>query len=903
MLKENEARFRFIADSTCDWESWIGLDGKLMWVNPAVENITGYSREEYLNMPHRLKHIIFDDDQERILSHFENGIKHHKSANDVDFRIRCKDGSLKWVSVSYQPMYMDGGECLGLRSSIRDIHKRKKIEEQLLTANVFLDALMENLPVAVFVKETKELKYVYWNTACESQIGVLKHDIIGKTDYDVFSREIADRLTAMDRLTAETGELLNIPEELVNVPFKGTSFFHTKKVPLLNQQGLPAFILGIAENITEQKQTQSALRESEEKYRTLLNDATDAIFLADQEGNIFESNKQAEKLLGYTAQELTGINFAQLHIEQERDSVVNLVKTTLLPQGTWSLPAVQLKKKDGTPVPVDITGSFVEYAGQRVIQGVVRDISERKAAEAQLAAYRRYLEDMVKVRTAELTALNAQLQQEIEGRKITENKLRRSEEQFRSVIETASDAIVTADSSGNIILWNKAAEKTFGYTAEEMLHKPFLGIMPEQLREEHWRQFTSFLEEREPGIVVTHGQLQARRKDGSELSVEGSASLWKTNDGVFLTSLIRDISDRKQSEELLQKSEDRFRNLAQSSTEAIIIIDSEGAIIFWNKSAERMYGYTQEEVLHKNNSMLVPARLQSQSERYFEQLRRDPTVAAPDHLYESCARRKDGSEFPVEVALSLWSTGDSTFYCVMLRDITERKRSDYVIRKVNECLLSFSADPDKNIQGIVETAGMIFDGAAASYFKKQADAAHIAMAWHLPARYRNLPPFNAHNFDKLFASGADQPLILNRRNILRSVTKDSPMLQMGFESFIATPVKLRNTFIGSLNVAFNDEKRFSPSELDIFSILAKAVSIEEERKRVLEELKQNQLMLIKSKKKPQSIFRGRYYQSARRRKKISPARCTMSSGPWWLPSAPASRSPGKRLSKAASSRR
>ena len=195
---------------------------------------------------------------------------------------------------------------------------------------------------------------------------------------------------------------------------------------------------------------------------------------------------------------------------------------------------MQLKKKDGTPVPVDITGSFVEYAGQRVIQGVVRDISERKAAEAELAAYRRYLEDMVKVRTAELTALNAQLQQEIEGRKITENKLRRSEEQFRSVIETASDAIVTADSSGNIILWNKAAEKTFGYTAEEMLHKPFLGIMPEQLREEHWRQFTSFLEEREPGIVVTHGQLQARRKDGSELSVEGSASLWKTGDGVFL---------------------------------------------------------------------------------------------------------------------------------------------------------------------------------------------------------------------------------------------------------------------------------------------------------------------------------------------------------------------------------
>ena len=88
---------------------------------------------------------------------------------------------------------------------------------------------------------------------------------------------------------------------------------------------------------------------------------------------------------------------------------------------------MQLKKKDGTPVPVDITGSFVEYAGQRVIQGVVRDISERKAAEAELATYRRHLEDLVKVRTADLTTLNLQLRQEIEERLNTEDALRRSD--------------------------------------------------------------------------------------------------------------------------------------------------------------------------------------------------------------------------------------------------------------------------------------------------------------------------------------------------------------------------------------------------------------------------------------------------------------------------------------------
>ena len=123
ILKESEERFRIIADYTCDWESWVGLDGNLVWINPAVEKLTGYSREEYSNMPDRLKQIIFNDDRERILSHFENGLKFRLSDNDVEFRIKCKDGSLKWVSLSYQPIHSDTGECLGLRSSIRDIQR------------------------------------------------------------------------------------------------------------------------------------------------------------------------------------------------------------------------------------------------------------------------------------------------------------------------------------------------------------------------------------------------------------------------------------------------------------------------------------------------------------------------------------------------------------------------------------------------------------------------------------------------------------------------------------------------------------------------------------------------------------------------------------------------------------
>ncbi len=818
MPQESEACFRFIADHTYDWESWIGPDGKVMWINPAVEKITGYSREEYLNLPDRLKHIIFNDDQDRILSHFENGIKHNKSANDVDFRIRCKDGSLKWVSVSYQPMYTEGGEYLGLRSSIRDITERKAVESALMESESQYRELVENIN-SVILRFNARGRITFCNKFTERLFGYSRDELIAQSAGDTILPTID---SSGRNLAALLGDVIASPElysrnENENICKDGRRLWMSwTNTSIRDADGNICEFLAVGNDVTAQRQIKIALQESEEKYRTLLNDATDAILLADAEGNIFESNKQAEKLLGYTAQELTGINFAQLHIEQERDRVVNLVKTTLLPQGTWSLPAVQLKKKDGTPVPVDITGSFVEYAGQRVIQGVVRDISERTAAEAELATYRRHLEDLVKVRTADLTALNLQLRQEFEERNKTEEALRRSEEQFRSVIETSSDAIVTVNSSGNIALWNKGAESLFGYQAQEILGKSFLRIIAGDMQESHAQFFTQFLAERKPGTIVRHGQLHGRRKDGSTFPTEGSASLWKTSDGVFITSLIRDISERKRSEELLKESEERFRNLAQTAIDAIVIADEDRRIIFWNKAAERILGYSEQEVLGKISTFLVPEEQRERDEAGFQRFLATGFSPTVDTTFESIGQRKNGATFPTEVSLSTWQARGKNFYCVVARDTTERTRAEKLIKKVNECLLSFSADPDKNIQRIVETAGMIFDGAGASYFKKQADAVHIAMAWNLPARYRNLPPFNAQNFDKLFASGADQPLILNRRNILRSVTKDSPMLQMGFESFIATPVKLRNTFIGSLNVAFNDVKTIQPQRAGHF---------------------------------------------------------------------------------------
>lgn len=129
-LREGEERFRAIANYTYNWENWVGVDGRLLWVNPAVERITGYSVEECLAMPDFPLSIIHESDQEGVARHLLSAIR-GSSGSDLEFRIRRKDGTLAWEASSWQPIYDANGSSLGHRSSIRDITKRKRVEEEL----------------------------------------------------------------------------------------------------------------------------------------------------------------------------------------------------------------------------------------------------------------------------------------------------------------------------------------------------------------------------------------------------------------------------------------------------------------------------------------------------------------------------------------------------------------------------------------------------------------------------------------------------------------------------------------------------------------------------------------------------------------------------------------------------
>lgn len=264
--------------------------------------------------------------------------------------------------------------------------------------------------------------------------------------------------------------------------------------------------------------------------------------------------------------------------------------------------------------------------------------------------------------------------------------LRASEEHFRSVTQTAYDAIVSADGAGNIISWNRGAEALFGYPQPEALGKPITILMPERYTEAHQRGFERFRATGESRLAGKVVELHGRRNDGTEFPIALSLSHWKTDAGSFHTSIIRDITAPKLAEDTLRKSEERFRLLVDGVKDyAIYMLDPQGQVTSWNTGAERIKGYTSDQIIGQHFSVFFLAEEREQGKPGQEL-----QVARREGKYEGQGWRvrRDGSRFWADVVVSAIhdASGELRGYAKITRDITERQRAEESIATLNKAL-------------------------------------------------------------------------------------------------------------------------------------------------------------------------------------------------------------------------
>jgi PAS domain S-box-containing protein len=510
-----------------------------------------------------------------------------------------------------------------------DITEQVKAERAVEESKALLQSTIESLPFDFFALDM-DGRYMLQNSVCRRHWG----NIIGKRPEDLPVDEKNIKIWLDNNRRAYGGEVVDKEVELMLNGEK--RFYHNIISPI--QQGEKIIgILGVNLDITERMKAENALRENEQKYRALFEEANDAIFLETLDGQILDVNRKACELLGYKRDELLRLSVKDIVESQTSATLTKIIEEEKLYGGI----RIETKnvRKDGTLVPVEVSTSLLTWPEQPLVLAFVHDITERKEAVA---------------------------------------KLRESEERFRSVAQTASDAIITVNREGDIVFWNNAAAKIFGHSADEMVGKPLTFIIPERFRNSHLKFLQQAASRGNSKRIDKTVEFYGLKKDGSEFPVELSLAAWRPAEGIYFTGIVRDITERKMAEEALRESEEKYRNLIDQSNDVIYLL-YEGKFEIVNKRFEELLGYSQGEtnVQNFNFMNLVAPRSRHLIE---ERAKRVTSGELVPPQYEFTALTKEGREIDVETSVSYVQYKGGIASQGILRDISERKKMEDSLR-------------------------------------------------------------------------------------------------------------------------------------------------------------------------------------------------------------------------------
>ena len=392
----------------------------------------------------------------------------------------------------------------------------------------------------------------------------------------------------------------------------------------------------LQKEVQDRRELELNLRISESMYREhaeLLELTHDAIFVRSLEKKILYWNRAAERLYGWQREEVRGrITREFLHTIFPKP--LEEIQAEVFEKGYWEGELVHTRR-DGTPITVSSRWALrVDAAGKPIsILESNRDISHSK----------------------------------------------QEEKKFRNLLESAPDAMVIVDRSGKIQLINAQTEKLFGYSREELLGQQVEILVPQRFHGEHSTHRESYSHSPKPREMGAGSELYGRRKDGTEFPVEISLSPLETQEGVLISSAIRDITDRK-------RAETKFRDLLESAPDAIVIVNEQGRIVLTNAQTEKLFGYPRHELLDQPVEILVPHRFHAEHAGHRQNYSHSPRPRAMGADLELYGRRKDGTEFPVEISLSPLETAKGKLISSAIRDVSDRRQAAEALKASEERL-------------------------------------------------------------------------------------------------------------------------------------------------------------------------------------------------------------------------
>ena len=386
-----------------------------------------------------------------------------------------------------------------------------------------------------------------------------------------------------------------------------------------------------------------ALVASEARYRQMLDHATDIIYRTDPTGHVTAFNPVALRLMRYSESEMMGIHFLELVRPDSRERIARFYAQQVVEQIPSTYCEVPAVAKDGTELCLGHNVQLIVEDGQVVgFAAVARDITEFKRVEEQ-------------------------------------------QRLLAAIVESSEEAIISKTLDGTILSWNAGAEQLYGYTAEEAIGMSISALLCPDSED----AVLEICEHLKRGEGMDHREALRRRKDGATVAVSLTISPVRDTEGstIGASVIARDITRRRRMEQGLHDSEERFRSIAASAQDAIVMMDADGRAAFWNRSAERIFGYSEAEVLGRDlHDLLVPAAFREAAKRGWLAFRDTGEGAAIGKTTELIAQRKGGGDVPIELSLAALHVDGRWQAVAILRDVTERKQAADRLREKEQLL-------------------------------------------------------------------------------------------------------------------------------------------------------------------------------------------------------------------------
>jgi PAS domain S-box-containing protein len=590
---------------------------------------------------------------------------------NLEHRIQHPDGSLRWVQVQGEAICEGQPLPVRLIGTIVDITERKSAEEALRQSKERFTQFMQYLPGLAWIKDIHG-RYVYANAAAEKAFGVPREKLYGKTDRDVFPPEVAAQFKKNDDQALMEAKGVQVVETLP----QDDGVLHyslVTKFPIPGADGQIALIGGTAFDVTEQRQMENALRESEERYRAIVNQATAGIVRKDAIGRLIFVNDAFCDMLGYSASELKEKTMWQItHPDdvQENQRLFN----RLMVEGIPFRLEKRLIRRDGSILWATVSVSPVSDAAGKPQSAVsvYADITERKRIQDALHELNLQLEDRVQRRTAELQAAN--------------KFLRESEARSRLILESMPDAILITDKEGHIVYGNTQMESLFGYASQEVIGQPVEFLSPRRFHEQHVDYRAGYSKYPHRRYMGLGRDLFGQRKDQSEFPVDVMLSPISGNTNWDVMVTIRDNTEQKQAQEAWRTNEEKLRKLFEVLPVGISFLDSEGQITEMNSALTQVLGLSRRELLEGR----------FRQRRY---IRSDGSPMPSSEFASIRARTEQKTIYNVETGIvkedgeTIWTSVNAApvdiaevDVVVATIDITERKKTEDVLHKNRERL-------------------------------------------------------------------------------------------------------------------------------------------------------------------------------------------------------------------------